>query len=562
MSTEDSAQEQPLSQGGNPDTGAERQSRREMQRGYAQISPFELKNELIRLAEEHQKKSTRALLDAGRGNPNWIHAGARDAFFLLGQFAVAESRRVWNDGDLAGKPRKPGIAERLRQYLNAHPTAAGATWLMRVVDYGVNQRGFKADDWVHELVDGIIGDNYPMPDRMLVHVEQVVHDYLLRELCQGDRSVANFDLFAVEGATAAMCYIFDSLIANHLLAPGDKIAVMVPIFPPYVEIPRLDRYDFDVVEVRATGTSADGSHTWQYSPSEIDKLRDPSIQALFLVNPSNPPSVAIAPDSMQRLVNIVQERNPDLMIISDDVYSTFVDGYRSLMADLPYNTIGVYSFSKYFGCTGWRLGVIALNRDNVFDRRLGRMPEEVKQRLRHRYASLTRNPSTLRFIDRMVADSRQVALNHTAGLSTPQQVQMALFAAVSLLDADDTYKHQTKQICHRRMRLLYEGLGLPQPELPYSADYYTEFDLAEWAARHYGAEFADYLRDNYEPIDILFRLAQESSIVLLSGGGFHGPEWSVRISLANLDDADYAEIGRDLHSALEGYVREWRQSQG
>ena len=26
----------------------------------------------------------------------------------------------------------------------------------------------------------------------------------------------------------------------------------------------------------------------------------------------------------------------------------------------PKNTIGVYSYSKYFGCTGWRLGAIAL----------------------------------------------------------------------------------------------------------------------------------------------------------------------------------------------------------
>jgi hypothetical protein len=31
-------------------------------------------------------------------------------------------------------------------------------------------------------VDGIIGDNYPVPDRMLVRVEQVVQDFLKQEL--------------------------------------------------------------------------------------------------------------------------------------------------------------------------------------------------------------------------------------------------------------------------------------------------------------------------------------------------------------------------------------------
>ena len=36
-----------------------------------------------------------------------------------------------------------------------------------------------------KLVDGIIGDNYPVPDRMLVHIEQVVKDYLINEMGGG-----------------------------------------------------------------------------------------------------------------------------------------------------------------------------------------------------------------------------------------------------------------------------------------------------------------------------------------------------------------------------------------
>ena len=162
-------------------------------------------------------------------------------------------------------------------------------------------------------------------------------------------------------------------------------------------------------------------------------------------------------------------------------------------------------------------------------------------------------------MDRLVADSRQVALNHTAGLSTPQQVQMALFAGFALLDQSGAYRQLTKDICRRRMKLLYEGLGLPQPQLPLCADYYTEFDLAEWAAHRHGAEFAAHLREQYEPVDILFRLAEASSVVLLPGGGFHGPDWSIRVSLANLDDPAYAQIGRDLCAVLEEYASEWER---
>ena len=66
----------------------------------------------------------------------------------------------------------------------------------------------------------------------------------------------------------------------------------------------------------------------------------------------------LTPGLTERIVDIVTNYNPNLMIITDDVYATYVHGFRSLMAELPDNTLCVYSFSKYFGATGWRLAVI------------------------------------------------------------------------------------------------------------------------------------------------------------------------------------------------------------
>ncbi|MBD9499115.1 aminotransferase class I/II-fold pyridoxal phosphate-dependent enzyme, partial [Ensifer sp. ENS01] len=89
---------------------------------------------------------------------------------------------------------------------------------------------------------------------------------------------------------------------------------------------------------------------------------------------------------------------------------------------LPRNTIGVYSYSKYFGCTGWRLGVIAVAEDNIFDEKIKAHGEPIQKLLEKRYKAMTPKPREVKFIDRIVADSRDVALNHTAGLSLPQQV--------------------------------------------------------------------------------------------------------------------------------------------
>lgn len=90
---------------------------------------------------------------AGRGNPNC----PKEAFFTLGQFAVEETRRVSNEKVLAGMPDKRGIAERLMAYIEKHSNEPGVELLKNIVNHGITKEGFNPDNWVFELVDGIIG---------------------------------------------------------------------------------------------------------------------------------------------------------------------------------------------------------------------------------------------------------------------------------------------------------------------------------------------------------------------------------------------------------------------
>ncbi|WP_195945349.1 aspartate 4-decarboxylase [Paraclostridium bifermentans] len=527
---------------------------------YGKISPFEFKDKLIKLAKFRAMESGRRVLDAGRGNPNWTAATPREAFFTFGQFAVNETRRTWNEGDLAGMPKKEGIATRFYQYIYDNLNMPGANLAKDIVDYGIEEFDFDPDSWVFELADAIIGDNYPSPDRILVHIEQIVTKYLIKEMKYDTKKGGPLSIFAVEGATAAMCYIFDSLMANELLRKGDKIAIMTPIFTPYLEIPHLPRYNFDVVFINADEIDENNNHTWQYSKKELEKLCDKSIKALFLVNPNNPASIALDENSCNNLVDVVTNHHPNLMIISDDVYGTFVPGFKSLMASLPYNTIGAYSFSKYFGVTGWRLGTLALHENNVFEKLINELPDDLKASVNKRYSDMSLNPDKISFMDRIVADSRMVALNHTAGLSTPQQVQMAFFSAFALIDKEDNYKGVNISICKRRQKLFYDALGVELIENKNDASYYVIFDIMKWATNNYGEDFANFIKDNYKPADMLFKLANNYSIVLLSGHGFFGPEWSVRVSLANLDDESYTFIGNSIKEVLSFYVYTWKKN--
>ncbi len=259
---------------------------------------------------------------------------------------------------------------------------------------------------------------------------------------------------------------------------------------------------------------------------------------------------------MDQLVDVVKKDNPNLMIITDDVYGTFIEGFKSLMYVLPYNTICLYSYSKYFGATGWRVAAMALRPDNVFDYRLSQLPADKKKLLNERYSSLTLEPEKLKFIDRLVADSRAVALNHTAGLSTPQQIQMALFSAFAYLHHDDIQPRLIKMIQHR-LENLWSTTGFTLLPDPNRAGYYSEIDMMVWARKFYGDDFARYLEENYEPLDFVIRLAKETAIVLLNGDGFDGPAWSVRVSLANLNDADYLKIGAAIRGILDEYHAAW-----
>lgn len=522
-------------------------------RKLSKLSPFEFKDSLIGLASRH---SDRVMLNAGRGNPNFLATVPRHGFFEFGRFAMNEAERSFRymPVGVGGAPEREGIEARFEIFAESNASQPGVGFLVSAVSYVRDQLGLSAGDFLHEMTQGILGCNYPVPDRMLQLGERIVARYISQEMIGATPFVGNFDLFATEGGTAAMTYIFNSLRENHLLKPGDSIALGTPIFTPYIEIPQLDDYQLVEVEVQA-----DPEANWQYPDAELDKLRDPKVKAFFLVNPSNPPSVRMSDESLAKVAEIVAER-PELIVLTDDVYGTFADDFTSLFASCPRNTILVYSFSKYFGATGWRLGVVATHESNRFDEMIANKSDEILTELDERYGSIIPEPRNLKFIDRLVADSRTVALNHTAGLSTPQQVQMVLLSLFCLMDEEDEYKQAMKQIIRRRESALYRNLGIPRSDDPNDVGYYALLDLEVLGELVYGREFVRWMLDTQNPTELLVHLADEAGVVLLPGKGFDSPHPSGRVSLANLNEVDYEAIGHAVRRLLDRYYESYRAS--
>lgn len=503
------------------------------------VATFELQSGIVAAA----LSSGKPVLDAGRGQPNWLALEPRSALFRLGQFAVAEAAAASPSADWGVSPPREGIATRLRD-----ATAGGTPGdelLTEAIEYCAREFNHDPDALVLELTRGVLGAGYPSPPRLLPHIERIMQRYLLTVIGSPFAPAGSYKIFGTEGGAAGMAYLFRTLRENALVAPGDKLAIATPIFTPYLQIPVLEGFGFKVVELAADRHSAD-----RFSEITFDQLRDPAVKAFIIVNPGNPDSRALPAARLQQLRDLVTRDRPDLIIVADTVYATFVEGFRGTMTELPRNVIVLHSFSKSYGATGTRVGFIGVHVDNVLDELLAAQAAETRAAQAVRYASRTSDVSQLSFIDRLVADSREVALHNIAGLATPDQVQMALFGLSYLLPRGRRYIEATRSELQARLDALMEPLGVPTAG-GMDSFYYGLLDLQHIAEVRHGKEFARRLAEDVRPELVALTLAAEHGVIAMPGMIFGAASWDLRVSLASLDRDQLHAVGQAIVTVLD-----------
>ena len=199
------------------------------------LSPFELKARAAwRRAEVSAARRHTRMLDAGRGNPNWVATTPRAAFFLLGEFALTESRRVWAEPDLGGMPARDGIAAAVARFLAERASTDGAALL----------RDTSSVRRVARVRRGRVRVRAPTASSATAIPAPTGSAATSSGSCASTWPTSCSRARRPTGTgtssrprAAAICYVFDSLATNLLLRPGDRIALMVPAFTPYLEIP-------------------------------------------------------------------------------------------------------------------------------------------------------------------------------------------------------------------------------------------------------------------------------------------------------------------------------------
>ena len=106
------------------------------------LSPFELKDKLIDIASSH---TDRLMLNAGRGNPNFLALAPRYAFLQLGHFALKESERSYSylQSPIGGMVEKQGLVERFDRYADMNIDKEGVKFLKVALSFITDHLGIE-----------------------------------------------------------------------------------------------------------------------------------------------------------------------------------------------------------------------------------------------------------------------------------------------------------------------------------------------------------------------------------------------------------------------------------
>ncbi|MFT4122768.1 MAG: aminotransferase class I/II-fold pyridoxal phosphate-dependent enzyme [Microbacteriaceae bacterium] len=142
------------------------------------------------------------------------------------------------------------------------------------------------------------------------------------------------------------------LIMAAVLSPGDEVLVPDPSWPNYEMLVRLS----GAVPVAYPLPAERG---FVPEPERIAALIGERTRMLVLNSPGNPTGAVFPREVVRAIVELCASRG--VLVLSDEVYDELIfegEPARAVAVDRE-SVVGVYSFSKTYAMTGWRVGYVA-----------------------------------------------------------------------------------------------------------------------------------------------------------------------------------------------------------
>lgn len=158
-----------------------------------------------------------------------------------------------------------------------------------------------------------------------------------------------FQAVVTDGAIEGLYHI-----CHTLLRPGDEIIVSDPGWPWPQRF--ASEAGAHVIEIPVYGEGTG----YRIAPAALESVVTEKTRLIYLVDPNNPIGSIQTPDEIKAIADIA--RRYGAYVVHDCTYRHFAEGHTLLAPYYPEGTITTYSFSKWLGLAGLRIGaVIACN---------------------------------------------------------------------------------------------------------------------------------------------------------------------------------------------------------
>ncbi len=188
---------------------------------------------------------------------------------------------------------------------------------------------------------------------------------IAKKLAQINRLEAHQDQICV--VTGACGGLYTSLML--LVDPGDEVLIPNPGWSNYAAM-------VHVLGGRAVGYPVGPTTGWELDPDVVESAFTARTRAIILNSPGNPTGVVWEPDRLAAVVGLAARRG--VPVISDEAYDQLVfesEPFSVGSVAAPPELISVFTFSKTYAMTGWRIGYVHAAAD--FARQLSLHQEPV-----------------------------------------------------------------------------------------------------------------------------------------------------------------------------------------
>ena len=185
----------------------------------------------------------------------------------------------------------------------------------------------------------------------------------------------------------------------------------------------------------------DAAQGYRLTAAQLESAVNARTRLIYLVDPNNPLGICYTADEMEAFTRIARRANA--YFVHDCTYRHFADAHTLAARYYPERTITVYSFSKWLGLAGLRVGALIAHPD-VIDQLAAAPPNNLGSNVISQRAAI----AGLRVKDEWLADvNRRQRRNQAAiaeavtkvpGLSIPVYPSQANFLVVECIEAGIT----------------------------------------------------------------------------------------------------------------------------